>query len=180
MGQRSREWRRWRQWVENSFIARAKLKSERVYLLYFSNHHLWRPGAVQTLRSSVWIRFCVNIQANVKNVQHYAILGNKHILRCWLFHEFARLGLMSDDDAWACKCRLTKKGCQQHQKYLSVSVISRLFAYSIFVFIFFMNYNHAKKLSFTDFKSSTCTRKRGTLLPLPDAETPGSGIGEFT
>lgn len=101
---------------------------------------------VETLRSSIWVRFCGNIQAGVKNVQYYAILGNKHILRCWLFHEFARLGLMSDDDAWACKCRLTKKGCQQHQKYPSVSVISRLFAYSIFVFIFFMNYNHAKKI----------------------------------
>lgn len=45
---------------------------------------------------------------------------------------------------------------------------------------FFHELQPRQKLSFSDFKLFTCTRKRGTLLPLPDAETPASGADEFT
>lgn len=113
-------------------------------------------------------------------MQFEAILETKYILKRCLFHEYARLGLIFAADAWASKCRLTKKGCQQHQKYLCVCPIQGFSPTSCFWLFFIELQPHARELSFTVFKSATCTRKRGSFLPLPDAETPASGADELT
>lgn len=97
----------------------------RTFCRTFANRHLWRPGAVGTLRLSVWIRFCFWNQEVAENVQLLAFLEYKYFSKHQIFHEYARLGLIGDVFAWASERRLTKKGCQQHQKILSVCVCSK-------------------------------------------------------